>query len=86
MYRILSFWIQVLVCFYLTLSDYVTVAEEVVFANQNTAKRKGYIAGDIVPVTCLNRTIDTGEHVSNPMLSCFLKTALLTQRLRTDYR
>ncbi|KAL9107692.1 MAG: hypothetical protein Q9227_007407 [Pyrenula ochraceoflavens] len=40
----------------------VTAADEVPLVG----RRQGWRKGDLVPVTCLNRTIDTGEHIQDP--------------------
>ncbi|KAH6612061.1 hypothetical protein C7974DRAFT_370437 [Boeremia exigua] len=31
-----------------------------------TPEARGYSIGELIPVTCLNRTIDTGEHITDP--------------------
>ncbi|KAK5056061.1 hypothetical protein LTR84_012612 [Exophiala bonariae] len=53
-----------LLFFYLSLSSAVNAAQEKVLSDP-TPNRRGYTKGDLIPVSCLNRTIDTGEHITD---------------------
>ncbi|KAJ9664552.1 hypothetical protein H2198_000203 [Neophaeococcomyces mojaviensis] len=59
-----SFICHVLLVFYTSLSTYVHAASS---DDQSSvgSKRKAYSKGDTLPVTCLNRTIETGEHITD---------------------
>jgi len=58
----LSFVFHVFVLFYTSLSISVLAASS---DSSLSSNRKAYSKGDILPVTCLNRTIETGEHITD---------------------
>ena len=54
------------VLFYFSLSLFThAVAQEQDTVTGSIAKKRIYSKGDTVPVTCLNRTIETGEHITD---------------------
>ncbi|KAK6383807.1 hypothetical protein LTS17_003099 [Exophiala oligosperma] len=55
---------NVLLVFYAALCASVNAVDEKVLSNA-TPKRRGYSKGESMPVSCLNRTIDTGEHITD---------------------
>ncbi|KAL2426888.1 hypothetical protein ABEF95_002654 [Exophiala dermatitidis] len=63
--------LNALVVFYLTIASSVTVSAadqtnlKGVTGNNEPLKRRGYSMGEPVPVSCLNRTIETGEHITD---------------------
>lgn len=56
MARGVSWPFRALLVFYLSLSASVSVAEETILSNEG-GKRRSYSRGDLIPVTCLNRTM-----------------------------
>ena len=50
--------------FYLYLSSAIATDPQAPLSSPSKPRR-GYKTGDLLPVTCLNRTIDTGEHVTD---------------------
>lgn len=56
--------VRTLLIFYISLSLAVSAADEKVLRKLG-GSRKGYVKGDLVPVSCLNRTFDTGEHITD---------------------
>ncbi|KIW81079.1 hypothetical protein Z517_04102 [Fonsecaea pedrosoi CBS 271.37] len=66
MLRHVSVYLNALSIFYLYLSASVTVAAADETTELNGASpRRGYSKGELMPVSCLNRTIDTGEHITD---------------------
>ncbi|ETN47091.1 uncharacterized protein HMPREF1541_01281 [Cyphellophora europaea CBS 101466] len=55
--------LRALCLFYIALSASVRAADPQ--APLSSQKRRGYKTGDLLPVSCLNRTIDTGEHITD---------------------
>lgn len=56
--------LRALCLFYLSLSASVQAADpQTPLSSQKN--RRGYNKGELMPVTCLNRTIDTGEHITD---------------------
>ncbi|KAK5307423.1 hypothetical protein LTR99_000394 [Exophiala xenobiotica] len=64
MLRCLSLPLNALFIFYLALCSSVKASDEKILSN-GSPKRRGYSPGELMPVTCLNRTIDTGEHITD---------------------
>lgn len=56
----LSLPYSALIFFWTCLSTFVCAADETPLGG-----RKAYSKGDTLPVTCLNRTIETGEHITD---------------------
>jgi len=52
-----SFFVRVLLAFYTSLAAAKAAQEPLV--------QQGYRVGEKIPVSCLNRTIDTGEHITD---------------------
>jgi hypothetical protein len=48
--------LNILIAFYLSLSAAVNAADEKILGNGG-ANRRGYTKGEMVPVSCLNRTM-----------------------------
>jgi hypothetical protein len=67
--RLLSLYLHICYVFYLSLSACVNAAsaadQNTFFPQPNTATRKGYSKGDLMPVSCMNRTLETGEHITD---------------------
>lgn len=59
----LPLYLRALPIFLLYLSSALAAESQNPLSKPN--KRRGYKTGDPLPVTCLNRTIDTGEHVTD---------------------
>jgi hypothetical protein len=57
MFRSLSLPLQGILVFYLALSASVNAAEESVLSPDAAPKRRGYSKGELMPVSCLNRTM-----------------------------
>jgi hypothetical protein len=58
--------LRALCLFYLTLSSIVQAADpQSPLSSDTRPSRRGYKKGDLLPVSCLNRTIDTGEHITD---------------------
>ncbi|KAL2396948.1 hypothetical protein ABEF93_005108 [Exophiala dermatitidis] len=61
--------LNALVVFYLTIASSVSAAladqSNLKGVNNEPSKRRGYSRGEPVPVSCLNRTIETGEHITD---------------------
>ncbi|KAI1618664.1 hypothetical protein EDD37DRAFT_623373 [Exophiala viscosa] len=64
MLRCMPLPIHALLLFYLSLSVSVAASDETVLLN-GASERRGYSKGELMPVSCLNRTIDTGEHITD---------------------
>ncbi|OCT51041.1 hypothetical protein CLCR_08750 [Cladophialophora carrionii] len=66
MFGYVSVSLNALLVFYLSLSASVTAADQDTLI-YGESKRKGYSKGELIPVSCLNRTIcsDTGEHITD---------------------
>ncbi|EXJ90534.1 hypothetical protein A1O1_03637 [Capronia coronata CBS 617.96] len=54
-----------LVVFYLSLATSVSAASDQTSLVDGASRKRGYLNGDLIPVSCLNRTIDTGEHITD---------------------
>ena len=63
MFRRVSLFLHVCYVFYFSLSATVSAADQTSFATR--PNRKGYSKGDLMPVSCMNRTLDTGEHITD---------------------
>ena len=64
MHSYASLSLRALVVFFLSLSASVKAADQASLSS-NAANRRGYSKGDLMPVTCMNRTLDTGEHITD---------------------
>lgn len=60
-----AFLFHALLIFYTSLSSCVHAASSDSQPSSLSSKRKAYSKGDLLPVTCLNRTIETGEHITD---------------------
>lgn len=75
-----TYLLHTIFVFYTSLSSIVNAAAAAETSVPKSAQivRRGYSKGDLVPVTCLNRTIETGEHITDslgnlqfiPFLTC----------------
>lgn len=63
MFGKLSLCFHVCYVFYLSLAASVDAAEQQTSSRQSS--RQGYARGDLMPVTCMNRTLETGEHITD---------------------
>ena len=56
--------LSAIVVFFLSLSASIKAADQASLSNA-PGQRRGYSKGDLMPVTCLNRTLETGEHITD---------------------
>lgn len=63
MFRNAFLCMHVCYVFYLSLCSTVRAAEQSTLSSQSN--RKGYSKGDLMPVSCLNRSLETGEHIQD---------------------
>jgi hypothetical protein len=61
MNRRLSECLHICYVFYLSLCASVQAADQ--SSLSKTSGRRGYSKGDLMPVSCMNRTLETGEHI-----------------------
>ena len=57
MYPSLTFLARIPLLFFCSLSLSVGSAQETVFTSDNPSELRGYSKGDLIPVSCLNRTM-----------------------------